>query len=157
MRIALGSDHRGVDAIRRLITHLTASGHQVDLLGECRAESCDYPDSAYLVSKAVADGKADVGILACSNGVGMSIAANKVPGIRAALIYDVINAQRARAHNNANVLCLGGETNTAPELLKIVDTWLGTSFEGGRHARRVDKIMAIEAGKNPVASPIGPR
>lgn len=150
MKIALGSDHRGVEAIRAIVNHLTAEGHQVSLVGECKTQSSDYPDSAYQVGKAVSSGRADVGILACSNGVGMSIAANKVQGVRAALIYDVINAERSRAHNNSNVLCLGGDTNAADELIKIVDTWLGASFEGGRHGRRVEKIMAIEAGKDPV-------
>jgi ribose 5-phosphate isomerase B len=150
MKIALGSDHRGLAAAKAFISHLESRGHQVMVLGSCGETSSDYPDSAYEVGKAVAAGKADRGILACSNGVGMSIAANKVPGIRAALVYDEDNARRSRSHNDANVLCLGGEMASQQTLNQIVDTWLSTPFEeGGRHERRVRKIAAIEHGDDP--------
>lgn len=150
MRIALGSDHRGLTAMKALISFLESRGHQVVVLGACSETSSDYPDSAYEVGKAVAGGTADAGILACSNGVGMSIAANKVSGVRAALVYDEDNARRSRSHNNANVLCLGGEMASQQTLNQIVDAWLSTSFEqGGRHERRVRKIIAIEEGDDP--------
>jgi len=149
MKIALGSDHRGVVATRALTAHLQKQGHQVVVLGDCSATSSDYPDSAYAVGRAVSGRQADVGILACSNGVGMSIAANKVKGIRAVLAYDEDHAIRSRQHNNANVLCLGSETSSQEELNRIVDIWLKTDFEGGRHERRVNKIMAIERGEDP--------
>ncbi len=149
MKIAIGSDHRGRDAGNKLAGFLNTLGHDVDLLGNITSESCDYPDSAYLVGKAVANGDADRGILLCSNGVGMSIAANKIPGVRAALVYDQNNAQKSRKHNDANVLCLGGESTPTQQLQEIVEAWLTADFEGGRHAKRVEKINAIERGENP--------
>lgn len=150
MKIAIGSDHRGRDAGAKLASFLKTLGHVVDLLGDITSESCDYPDSAYLVGQAVTNGDADRGILLCSNGIGMSIAANKIPGVRAALVYDQNNAQRSKMHNDANVLCLGGESTTTQQLEKIVEAWLTADFEGGRHASRVEKIKAIERGENPL-------
>ena len=152
MKIALGADHRGVEAVRGLIPHLQSASHEAAILGDCGGESCDYPDSAYLVGRAVADGDADRGILICSNGIGVTIAANKIPGVRAALVYDKANAERSRRHNDANVLCLGSETTPHDELAEIVDVWLATTFDGGRHERRVRKILAIERGENPATS-----
>lgn len=152
MRIALGSDHRGYEAMRNLMTHLEAFGHSSTVYGECNGEPCDYPDMAWAVGQAVAGNDADVGILLCSNGIGMSIAANKIPGVRAALVYDADNARRSRLHNNSNVLCLGGEMNPLDDLNRIVEVWLETPFEGGRHQRRVNKIDAIERGENPANS-----
>lgn len=152
MKIALGTDHRGVEAVRSLIAHLQSASHEVAILGECGGESCDYPDSAYLVGRALADGDADRGILICSNGIGVTIAANKITGVRAALVYDKANAERSRRHNDANVLCLGSETTAHDELAEIVDVWLATPFDGGRHERRVRKILAIERGENPATS-----
>lgn len=152
MKIALGTDHRGVEAVRSLIAHLQSASYEAAILGEYGGESCDYPDSAYLVGRAVADGDADRGILICSNGIGVAIAANKVAGVRAALVYDKANAERSRRHNDANVLCLGGETTAHDELAEIVDVWLATPFDGGRHERRVRKILAIERGENPATS-----
>ena len=121
----------------------------MDLLGDITSKSCDYPDSAYLVGQAVSNGDANRGILLCSNGIGMAIAANKVPGVRAALVYDQNNALSSRKHNDANVLCLGGESTPTQQLQEIVEAWLSTDFEGGRHAMRVEKIIAIERGENP--------
>ena len=149
MRIAIGSDHRGRDAGAKLASYLRTLGHVVDLLGEIDSKSCDYPDSAYLVGQAVSSGDADRGILLCSNGIGMSIAANKIQGVRAALVYDQNNAQKSKKHNDANVLCLSGESTPNQQLEKIVEAWLATDFEGGRHAKRVEKIKAIERGENP--------
>jgi ribose 5-phosphate isomerase B len=152
MRIALGSDHRGVDAAKSIRPHLEAAGHTITLLGECSGATCDYPDNAFLVSRAVADGKADRGILVCGSGIGMSIAANKVAGVRAALVSDEMGAQVSRAHNNANVLCLAGDLVGQNLLRRIIDVWLTTSFEGGRHERRIKKIAMIERGENPAAA-----
>ena len=149
MKIAIGSDHRGRDAGDKLVGFLKTQGHVVDLLGDTSSESCDYPDSAYLVGQAVNSGDADRGILLCSNGIGMSIAANKIPGVRAALVYDQNNAQKSKKHNDANVLCLSGESTPTKQLHEIVEAWLETDFQGGRHADRVEKINAIERGENP--------
>ncbi len=156
MKIALGADHRGAEAVGSLNTHLQAAGHDTTVLGDCGGESCDYPDVAYLVGRAVAEGKVERGILICSNGIGVTIAANKVSGVRAALVYDQVNAERSRLHNDANVLCLGGEMTLHDELVRIVDAWLAAPFEGGRHQRRVDKISAIERGENPAESAVDP-
>ena len=156
MKIALGADHRGVEAVGSLNAHLQTKGHEITVLGDCSGESCDYPDSAYLVGRAVAEGKIERGILVCSNGIGVTIAANKVPGVRAALVYDQVSAERSRRHNDANVLCLGGEMNSHDELTRIVDIWLAAPFDGGRHQRRVDKILAIERGEDPSETVVDP-
>lgn len=148
MKIAIGCDHRGIDICNKLTAHLKSQGHTVEA-NICGCESCDYPDSAYWVATRVADGRADRGILICSNGLGMSMAANKVHGVRAALIYDSFNAEHSRRHNNANVLCLGSESNSAKELMQLTELWLNTEFEGGRHERRVRKMEAIERGIDP--------
>ena len=156
MKIALGADHRGVEAVGSLDAHLQTKGHETTVLGDCSGESGDYPDSAYLVGRVVAQGKVERGILVCSNGIGVTIAANKIPGVRAALVYDKVNAERSRRHNDANVLCLGGEITSHDELSGIVDIWLATPFDGGRHQRRVDKILAIERGEDPSESVVDP-
>lgn len=152
MKIALGTDHHGIEIGQVLVQHLRAEGHEVARLGECRCEPCDYPDNAFLVARAVADGEAQRGILICATAIGMSIAANKVPGIRAALVHDEAAAEISRRHNDANVLCLSGDTIPLQQVPKIVDAWLDTPFDGGRHERRVRKIMAIERGENPAES-----
>ena len=143
MRIAVGCDHRGLELKQFVIELLTAAGHDCHDSGCYSAESVDYPDIARELGEAVAGGYFDRGILICDTGIGMSIAANKVRGIRAALCPDVFRAQRARQHNDANVLCLGagGEQKGVPE---IVQTYLNTEFEGGRHQRRLSKITAME-------------
>lgn len=145
MRIAVGTDHRGLKQKEFVKKVLVEGGHTVDDLGSYTEESVDYPDIAQKVGNAVADGKYDAGILICDTGIGMCIAANKVKGIRAALCYDTFCAERSRQHNNANVLCLSGreDEKTAREIISI---FLTTKFEGGRHQRRVDKIMAMENG-----------
>lgn len=144
MRIAIGSDHRGVQTRHRLIGLLERLGHQIADCGSFGDESVDYPDIAADVARRVADGRADRGILLCFSGVGMAIAANKVPSIRAATCHDEVTAEMSRRHNDLNVLCLSAEM-IGPEMQeKIIRTWLETPFEGGRHARRVSKIAALE-------------
>ncbi|MDX2117531.1 MAG: ribose 5-phosphate isomerase B [Planctomycetota bacterium] len=152
MRIALGADHRGVASIQALSDKLTREGHAVQILGECSTgQSCDYPEPAYLVARAIADGRADLGVLVCGTGIGMSIAANKVKGVRAAVAHDEMTAQLSRSHNNANVLCLSADLLGQPLIEKIVGAWVASSFQGGRHARRIRKIEAIEAGLDPAS------
>lgn len=150
MRLALSADHRGAEAIKILAEQLERDGHRVTLIGEyCTGKACDYPEPAYAVATAVAQGSADQGILICGTGVGMSIAANKVKGVRAAVVHDELTAQLSRAHNNANILCMSADLLGRPLIEKIVSVWLATPFEGGRHERRIKKITAIENGEDP--------
>jgi ribose 5-phosphate isomerase B len=143
MRIVIGCDHRGLDTKKLVMELLGAAGHEASDLGCYTTEPVDYPDIAWEVATAVARGDFERGILICNTGIGMSMAANKVKGIRAALCCDAFMARRARQHNDANVLCLG--TELGPELTgDIVSAYLTTDFEGGRHQRRVEKIAAIE-------------
>lgn len=129
---------------------LNERGHQVLDMGTNSARSCDYPDLAYPAARAVADGQAHVAILICGSGIGMTICANKVPGIRAALCHDELTAHMSRRHNNANVLCLASDVLGEELMRQIVISWLETDFEpGGRHERRVRKIAWIEQGKDP--------
>lgn len=144
-RIAIGCDHRGLAVKELIIGFLQNSGHSYHDFGSYNTDPVDYPDIARRVGEAVASGNFDQGILVCSSGIGMSIAANKIRGIRAALCYDVFASQRARGHNDANVLCLRGESIEAESAREIVDTFLSTDFEGGRHTRRVRKLKALEA------------
>lgn len=140
MRIAVGSDHAGRSLKDQVAEHLRQLGHEVDDLGTHGSESVDYPDFGRQVALAVAQERAERGVLVCGTGQGMAMTANKVPGIRAAVVADALSAQMAMAHNDARVLCLG-ERVVGPGLaLVLVDAWLGASFEGGRHARRVGKI-----------------
>ncbi|MFM1883792.1 MAG: hypothetical protein RJA05_2201 [Planctomycetota bacterium] len=151
MRISLGSDHRGVSLVQSFVAQLRGAGHDPVVLGECSGASCDYPDIAWLVANAVARGESERGILVCGTGIGMCIAANKVDGIRAALASDELAAQLSRSHNDANVLCLSADL-IGPILAKrILDVWMSTSFEGGRHERRLAKITRIEHGQDPSA------
>lgn len=150
MKIALANDHRGVKAVEQIKAIISQLNHQCVCFGaENDEKPVDYPDVAYMAAKAVADGKADLAILVCGTGIGMSIAANKVKGIRAALCYDELNARISRQHNDANVLCLSGDLLGTSALQTVVETWLQTEFTGGRHSRRVNKINAIEAGGDP--------
>jgi ribose 5-phosphate isomerase B len=143
MRIAIGCDHRGLDTKKLIMELVSAAGHEASDLGCYTTESVDYPDIAREVAMAVAGGDFDQGILICNTGIGVSMAANKVKGIRAALCCDAFMARRARQHNDANVLCLGTELGS--ELTRdIVSAYLSTDFEGGRHLRRVNKIRALE-------------
>jgi ribose 5-phosphate isomerase B len=149
VKIALGSDHRGTDMIRSLAEHLRHAGHEPTVLGDSSGQPCDYPDIAYLVARAVVDGEAEFGILACGSGIGMSMAANKVPGVRAALAHDEFTAEVSRRHNNANILCISGDLSTVDQARAMTDAFLRATFEGGRHARRVNKLTIIERGENP--------
>ena len=144
MKIQIGGDHHGVELKAELIATLTERGHEVVNVGSNVMEPVDYPDIAAKVSRAVASGEADRGILICGSGVGMSIAANKTDGIRAVAVYDTTTAELSRRHNDANVLCLSGDFVTNSENQNIVDIWLKTGFEGGRHQRRVNKIRQME-------------
>lgn len=144
MNIAVGNDHRGVAAKQRLVDLLTGSGHTVTDLGATGAASSDYPDYALPVAEAVAAGTADRGVLICATGHGMCIAANKVAGVRAVNCRDVVDAEMSRLHNDANVLCLSADLVGEDGMGRVVKTWLDTPFEGGRHARRLDKIAGYE-------------
>ena len=143
MRIAIGCDHRGLNLKQFVMRLLTEMGYIYEDFGCYTTDSVDYPDIAKKVAEAVATGNFEQGILICDTGIGMSIAANKVRGIRAALCHDAFSAQRARQHNDANILCLGvGEgQDIIPE---IVEAYLTSEFEGGRHVPRLDKIKAME-------------
>jgi len=145
VRIALGCDHRGLDLKQAIMGLLDELGHSYHDFGTYSIDSVDYPDIAKQVAEAVVAGDFDHGILICSSGIGMSIAANKVKGIRAALCCGTLGADRARRHNDANVLCLGQDTLDIKSSLDIVKVYLTTTFEGGRHLRRLEKIRELEA------------
>ena len=145
MRIALGCDHRGLELKQAIIGLLDELGHDYQDFGGYSTDPVDYPDIAKQVAEAVASGEFDQGILICSSGIGMSIAANKVRGIRAALCCTTFGAERARRHNDANILCLGQDTLDIASALDIVRVYLSTTFEGGRHLRRLEKIRGLEA------------
>ncbi len=147
MRIAAGSDHAGLRLKRALISHLESLGHEVDDLGTHENVSCDYPDFAERVGGAVAGGAAEWGLLCCGTGVGMAMAANRVPGVRAAVVSESFSARLTREHNDANVLCLGERVIGEGLARQIVSAWLGAEYEGGRHQRRLDKIAALEGGE----------
>lgn len=149
MRIALGGDHRGKEMLARLAERLTAQGHEVKSLGPPGDGPVDYPDAAFAVASAVARGEFDLGVLIDGTGLGSSISANKVKGIRAALVHDEITAEMGRSHNNANVVCLSADLLGMQLVFKIIDTCLRTPFGAGRHQRRLDKIAAIENGVDP--------
>jgi len=149
MKIAIGSDHRGFEAKEQIKAIATDLGHEYIDFGTNDSNPVDYPDPAYLAATAVSKKQADRAILVCATGIGMSIAANKVDKIRAALCHDELSAQISRDHNDANVLCLSGDEIGEVLLRKVVEIWLSTEFSGGRHERRVRKIEAIEEGKDP--------
>jgi len=142
--IALGSDHGGVELKDYLVQILGSKGIEVEDLGTRGKESVDYPDFGRMVALKVAKGEADRGILVCTNGIGMSMLANKFPGIRAALVHDLRGAQMSREHNNSNILVLGGGITEKSLAEQILEVWLQTPFAGGRHQRRIDKIAEVE-------------
>ncbi len=144
-RIAIGADHGGFALKAALIPVLQAKGFEVADLGTHSPVPCDYPTIGYKVASMVAEKRFDRGILLCKSGIGIAIVANKVPGIRAGVCRDVFDAERSRAHNDANMLVLGAEQLSAAQAKRIVETWLSTPFEsGGRHERRLRQIVAIE-------------
>ncbi|MBB74764.1 MAG: ribose 5-phosphate isomerase B [Planctomycetaceae bacterium] len=144
MRIAIGSDHRGWQVKTRLIKVLQDAGHEMVDLGTNSSDSVDYPDIAAAVSSRVSEGAVERGILICGTGIGMSISANKFPGVRAATCQDAFVAEMSRRHNDVNVLCLGGDLLGERLVDDLVGIWLKTEFEGGRHGRRIDKIEQLE-------------
>jgi ribose 5-phosphate isomerase B len=144
MNIAIGTDHRGLDYKKFVISLLDEMGYNSKDFGTYTADAVDYPDIAKVVCEAVIESKFDFGILICGTGIGMSIAANKIKGIRAALCCDTFSAQRARLHNNANVICLGAERGESG-VKDILTTFFSTGFEGGRHQPRLDKIKKLES------------
>ena len=145
LSIAVGSDHPGYEVKQAVVAVLKQLGHRVTDMGTGSPERCDYPDYAERVAVAVSNGEADRGVLICGTGIGMSIVANKFPGVRAAVVWDRYSTEVSRSHNDANVLCLGARTNTPPTILDLVTYWLTIAYEGGRHDRRVEKIADIEA------------
>jgi ribose 5-phosphate isomerase B len=149
MKIAIGSDHRGFERKEQIKAIVTQMGHEYVDFGTTDSDPVDYPDPAYLAATAVTSKRADLAILVCATGIGMSIAANKIKGIRAAICHDELNARISRDHNDANVLCISGDQTGDVLLRKIVEVWLNTEFSKGRHQRRVDKITAIEEGRDP--------
>jgi ribose 5-phosphate isomerase B len=152
MKIAIGSDHRGFRHKEAVAAAFAASGHEIVDCGCPGEDSADYPDAALAVAELVGRNEAGAGVLICGSGIGMSIAANKVHGVRAAVCTDSYSARVAREHNDANILCLGARVTGAGLVEEIVRTFLRSGFEGGRHAKRVEKIHLIES-----ASPGEPR
>jgi len=144
MKIAIGCDHGGFEHKNAIIEHLTARGFEISDFGIKELAPVDYPDIAKPVSLAVAKKECDLGILVCGTGIGMSLAANKVRGIRAAVCSDHFSAKYTRLHNDSNILCLGGRVIGIGTALELVDLFVDTAFEGGRHQKRIDKITEIE-------------
>jgi ribose 5-phosphate isomerase B len=144
MKIAIGSDHRGFHLKEKLASLLHTKGHEVDDEGTSVPESVDYPDFAVLVARKVSNHTVERGILICGTGIGMAIAANKFPGVRAAPCTDEITAEISRRHNDLNILCLPADMISPRTVERMVEVWVDTDFEGGRHSRRVEKILEIE-------------
>jgi len=148
MKIALACDHRGYETKRRLIPLLKQLGHEVQDFGCDAVNACDYPDFAFPAGQSVADGTNEVGIFLDGSGIGMSIAANKIDGVRAALVHDEFTARRAREHNHCNVLCLGTDLVGEEQIRNIVTIFLSTPFSDGRHTQRITKIVEYEKGRS---------
>ncbi len=144
MRIAIGSDHAGFELKQQIAEHLEAAGHKVVDMGTHDSVSVDYPDFGAAVGRAVVGGEGELGVAVCGSGIGICIAANKVPGVRAATVHDVTSARLSREHNDANVMCLGQRFVGSQVAFDAVDAFLAASFAGGRHSRRVDKISLLE-------------
>ena len=144
MKLAVASDHGALEIKQGIVDYLKTKEIEVKDLGTTTPDSVDYPDFAAKVAELVSAGAVDLGILACGTGIGMSIAANKFKNVRAAVVTDEYTARMSKEHNNANILCLGGRVKNSAEAKRLVQIWLDTPFEGGRHQRRLDKISAIE-------------
>ena len=145
MKIAIGCDHGALELKDLMVAHLTKKGYEVKDFGTYTKDSCDYPEFAAAAAKAVACGECDKGIVLCTTGIGVSITANKIKGIRCALLSDVMSARMTREHNDTNVMAIGAGVVGQMLALEIADTWLGTEFSGeARHQRRIDKVMALE-------------
>lgn len=147
MKVAVASDHRGYRAKEEIKQFLEKAGHSVVDFGTDGTASCDYPDMTIAGARSIAAGETDLGIFLCGTGIGTSIAANKVPGIRAALCHDELTAGLSRRHNNANVLCLPADLLGEELIRRVVDVWLSTEYEGGRHDRRLEKIAKYESDR----------
>ncbi|MSR43986.1 MAG: ribose 5-phosphate isomerase B [Phycisphaerales bacterium] len=147
--VVIGSDHRGTAVAQAIESQLRIEGFKVHVLGDTSGVATDYPDAAWTVAQEIVANRADRGILICGTGIGMAIAANKVAGIRAALALDELSAQLSRSHNDANVLCLSADLLGQTLVKRIVDVWMRTKYDGGRHARRLAKIARIELGEDP--------
>ena len=146
MKISIGCDHGALTLKNKVVSHLQAQGHEVLDFGTHTAASCDYPEFAAAAARAVANGECEKGIVLCTTGIGVSISANKIDGIRCALLSDVWSAKMTRLHNDTNMMAIGAGVVGENLALEIVDTWVGTEFSGDeRHQRRIDKMMAIEA------------
>jgi ribose 5-phosphate isomerase B len=152
MKLALACDHRGYEAKRRLLPLLKNKGHEVTDHGCDGGAACDYPDFSTPACRAVIAGEADAGILLDGSGIGMSIAANKIFGIRAALAHDEVTARIAREHNHCNVLCLGTDLLSEDQVRQIVEVFLTTPFADGRHIRRIEKLREIEKAERALAN-----
>ena len=145
MKIAIGCDHGALALKNKMVAHLEGKGFEVKDFGTYTPDSCDYPEFAAAAARAVANGECDKGIVLCTTGIGVSISANKIDGIRCALLSDVWSAKMTRLHNDTNVMALGAGVVGENLALEIADTWLGTEFSGeARHQRRIDKLMALE-------------
>ena len=144
MRVSIGSDHRGFHLKEQITEYLRRNGHEVEDEGARSTESADYPDFAKLVARKVSEGKVDRGVLICGTGIGMAITANKYHNVRAATCTDEVTAEISRRHNDLNVLCLSADMLSPRTVERMVDVWMTTPFEGGRHQRRVEKISELE-------------
>lgn len=144
MKIAMACDHGGLELKEEIKKHLTALGHEVRDFGTFTKESCDYPDFAAPAARAVASGECERGVLVCTTGIGVCITANKIKGVRCALLSDMLSAKMTRMHNDTNMMAIGQGVVGPMLAMQIVDVWMNTDFEGGRHQRRIDKIKALE-------------
>ena len=145
MKISVGCDHGALALKNKVVAHLEKQGHEVKDFGTYTLDSCDYPEFAAAAARAVASGECEKGIVLCTTGIGVSIVANKIKGIRCALLSDVMSARMTREHNDTNVMAIGAGVVGQMLALEIVDTWIGTEFSGNeRHQRRIDKVMALE-------------
>lgn len=152
MKIAIASDHAGFELKQQIAAQLSADGHDVQDFGTTSEDSVDYPDFAEPAAREVATGDSELGVLVCGSGVGVAIVANKVDGVRAVHAHDAEEAEISRRHNNTNVVTLGERTTSPEQAVEIVNTFLATEFEGGRHQKRVDKIALVEGHNSTEAS-----
>lgn len=149
MRIMVGADHRGAVVADHVVSLLRSAGHDVTYVGRRDADRVDYPDQAWIVAKAVAEGRADRGVLLSGSGIGTAVTANKVPGIRAVVGHDEWTAEISRSHHDTNILCLAADLMGVPLIRMVLERWMNTPFAGGRHQRRIDKVRMVEEGKDP--------
>ena len=150
MRITISGDHRGHQAVDDVVKYLQSQSYEVTVQGACDGVACDYPVRSMAVAKDVAEGQSELGILICGSGIGVSIAANKVDGVRAALVMDAAHAKGSREHNHANILCFSADRTSAEIMCKAVEAWVEASPQPDRHARRVAQMSEIERGANPI-------